>query len=125
MEKQSGADIKGLLNHHMTLIWLCLAYRAIPLKLGDSLAELLMGLYNRAKLIVAIKPRALNSKEVRKKDGELKEAQRKNHHRGHRTSRSSHSRAKRLSVGDTPEENQGEVQNMAGPKSYVVVHPLV
>ena len=117
--------VKGLLNRSEDPYMALLAYRATPLKLGYSPAELLMG--RRIRTTLPLDPRKLQvcppkSSEVRRKDNKLKETQKRDYDKRHRASEQPI-----LEPGDevwvTDRNEPGEVEKNMGSRSYSVLTP--
>ena len=123
MESERAVQtVKGLLKRSNDLYLALLAYRSTTLKLGYSPAELLMATALRTTipiLLVQLKPKLPNSKELRKKDKEMKIKQRENYDNRHKTSEQCI-----LEPGDevwiSDQGISGEVENEQGPRSYQV-----
>ena len=81
--------LKGLLKQSNDLYLALLAYHSTPLKLGYSPAELVMGRALRTTIPIPLEqlqPKLPNSKELRKKDKEMKIKQKENYDNRHKTS---------------------------------------
>ena len=114
--------VKGLLKRSKDPYLALLAYRSTPLKLGYSPAELLMGRALRATVPIQLQqlqPKLPNSKELRKRDKELKNKQKENYDIRHKASEQGI-----LEPGDevwiSDQGVSGEVENEQGPRSYEV-----
>ena len=114
--------MKGLLKQSNDPYLALLAYRSTSLKLGYSPAELLMGRALRTTIhipLVQLKPKLPNSKELRKKDKEMKIKQKENYDNRHKTSEQCI-----LEPGDevwiSDQKIYGEVENEQGPRSCQV-----
>ena len=114
--------VKGLHKRSNDPYLALLAYRSTPLKLGYSPTELLMGRTLRTTIPIPpeqFRPKLPNSKELRKKDKEMKIKQKENDDKRHKTFEQDI-----LEPGDevwiSIQEVSGEVENEQGPRSYQV-----
>jgi hypothetical protein len=117
--------IKDLLKRSKDPYMALLAYRATPLKLGYSPAELLMGRTLRTTIPIttkSLKPKLLSSKIVRKRDRKQKETQKKYYDQRHRASERT-----ALEPGDEvwipDQEVTGEIEEELGSRSYLIRTP--
>ncbi len=114
--------IKKLLDKSSDPHLALLLYRVTPLQLGYSPAELLMGRNLRSTVPMALNqliPRTTDKKFVKARDQKLKESQRKNYNRRHRTRKQN-----LLEMGDvvwiTDLARQGSIIQEKTPRSYTI-----
>ena len=120
VSERAVQTVKGLLKPSNDPYLALLAYHSTPLKLGYSPAELFMARALRTTKpipLTQLQPKLPNSKELRKKDKEMKIKQKENYDNRHKTSEQ-YNLEPGGEVWISDQRVSGEVENEQGPRSY-------